>query len=1361
MTTRASARAALWTDLSRSLSALELWEVPEEILVDIYSHLMQGLSTPDAEEGYDYLRDVSKDALSALAGTFTAVLESTCETPETSKQFWQCVLTSIMQQRDAVDDNDDDDEEASGGSHRHLLVALHLIIAHALGMDKAAAGIVPTMEAMEIGLMAAHVYLVWLQIPGGSAFGVFIPFLYREVLRLLHAWATLMYSPDSDVADPNMPRQLKRKQHQTRRAPVQSPALVASGQRVLDSLVATTTHVALQHDALTPTIDALLSVVNFMLLRAAPTELPLQILKTICLHQSPDAVHLVLGRLIPGVALRDNALPTGPWDKLRHAHVFHTWALDAIDGILREMPASNEDNDDDDDDDEPIPDELVLCVLQQLCLRIPDKSDDRKKVCAGIQQLLSHHILHRPPSLSMFLTFLDSYARHEKVKYRQFAVELLADLVLEPSVFGAADGDNDSFLGLVPLLRILGHRACDRVSTVRTKSIAGIAALLSFGTINSEHASQKQFASVLAETLTSSAVVCPTSLRSATVHAQLLALCRDRLFDDKTYVRRASLQVLEVLLLRHADADVLGDIHGRCADPSIIVRKQAMLTLTTLLTASPNDKDIQVTWNLGVLPLVLDPEATVQTSCLGLVEKILLERLLQWHKKHATDAFVAAVYAQLAHLDSFLIRFLQKAVRLLVQRGDVSAAKLVRHAIDGVRSRTDDKWTISWVLLDELACRSDVLDDVSAADAKVVAGCWADRTPTPRDLHNDVDDDNVLRILRVLCALAEKLPTAQATELATGLQDALQGFAHSLNLIPVALQGLHGIHGGSAWRSSLYDACASVLDADAPSWPTVERALQTMGDLVLLDVDDRASTALPRSLVARLQRYLLPRLAADVAETPASIRALAFVAVGKACLADEAFAKESITMFMRELQTSPIEAIRSNILLVLGDLCIRWTSVVDVYIPTIASSLLDRSHAVRRNTLLLFSQLLLQDYVKWKESLLHYFLRALVDPHEEMASLAQHILSGPLLLKTPSLFTMKFVEAVFVFNNVPTPSLTGVISTPMLQNLSLSGNLHFPKRLVIYRFLLQHMRDEQKLQVSMKLVTEVLDDVVDGTLRLASDPTTISENSIEAVLQDALILLSSPEIRLSAPKDRDEELLEAGDTPASTLQDAKRSLLSKMSRKNFIENVVPVVIGLKHTLQAKRSPVMRYLMHCIKELFAFYKAEVHDILAADPQLAKEVLYDLRQFEQTTTRRPAPPVTTSFASQRASLGGLSTKKAAMMTPLTRIQREHDKRRDTSDAGLSDNLAKTLFLSPKPGHNKSESEDNNDEDEDDVEVPKTLPRPVQQWNVSVESPYVKQAAPREGATAQTLDFADVSSDDAYESPSSPVPAEQPGV
>ncbi|OQR93722.1 condensin-2 complex subunit D3 [Achlya hypogyna] len=1326
MSTRASARAAVWTDLSRGLTALELWEVPEEILSDIYTLLVQGLPTPDAEEGFDYLRDVSFSALSGLREAFAAVLDATRENLELSQDFWRTLLTSLAQNRD-------DSEDA--GSHRSLLVALHLIIAHALGMDKSVAGITATIEAMEIGLMAANVYLQWLQVPGGTAFGVFIPFLYRESLHMLHAWAMLMYSPESDASE--APRQLKRKQHQARRPLVQSVTFSSSGELLLDTLAATATRVALQHDAIAPTIDAIVSLVNFMLLQNVSTTVPRKILQNLCHHQARNAVLLVLGRLIPGVVLRENALPTGPWDKQQQVQLFHEWAVDTIELLLANLPADAL-PDVDNDDDTPATDEIVLCVLQQLCLRIPDKSDDRKKVGTAVLRLLQSDGL-APALLSPFLAFVDSYARHDKVKFRQFAVELVAELAMDERVF-AAPVDDDTFMGLRPLLVMLGHRACDRVSVVRTKALAAIAALIAFGGSATDVDNRRgRFATVLASELRATTPVTPLAQAIAVtrpIAAQLLALCRDRLLDEKTFVRKAAIQALEALLLLRKEPDVLSDIHGRCADPSIIVRKQAMQTLTVLLTAAPADTDVQVTWNLGVLPLVLDPEASVQASCLGHIERILLDRILQWPKKHAADAFVAAVFAQLSHLDSFLIRFFQKAVRLLGRSGQIAVAQLVQHAIDGVRDRDARKWTISWVLLDELTASGQALASVSATDAKVVAQCWADSRPVD-------DDDNVLRILRVLCTVApKKLPRAQASELAATLESALHDFAYPLNLIPVAIHGLQELALETSWRASLWAGCEAALDRTVPAWAAVDRALQTMGDLVLLDLDalDRPSR-LPASHFQRLQRFVLPRLTPEAAETPSATRALAFVAVGKACLFDEHQAKECITMFMRELQTSRVEAIRSNLLLVLGDLCIRFTALVDVYVPSIAAALLDSSHLVRRNTLLLFSQLILQDYIKWKESLLHYFLRALVDPHDEMASLAQHILAGPLLLKTPTLFTMKFVEAVFVFNNVPTPNLTGVISTPMLQALSLAGNANFPKRLVIYRFLLAHMRDEHKLQVSMKLVTEVLEEVVEGKLQLAADPKDVRENSVEAVLQDALILLSSPEIKLSAQKDRDVEELEA----EPSLQVAKRNLLSKMSRKNFLENVVPVMIALKHALQAKRSPVMRYLLHCIKELFTYYKTEVNDILAADPQMAKEVLYDLRQYEQT--RRPSANPST-FTPRRASIGGfggLSTKKAALMTPLTRIQREHRPaitEDEETAATLSESLSKSLIVSPNGAS----------------EPPR---RQSQQWNVSVESPFVKQAPPSKSQemTKQTLDFSDVSSDssdDAFDSASRAAPS-----
>ena len=45
---------------------------------------------------------------------------------------------------------------------------------------------------------------------------------------------------------------------------------------------------------------------------------------------------------------------------------------------------------------------------------------------------------------------------------------------------------------------------------------------------------------------------------------------------------------------------------------------------------------------------------------------------------------------------------------------------------------------------------------------------------------------------------------------------------------------------------------------------------------------------------------------------------------GKLCLRDKALAKRSVNLFVRELDTAAAPAVRSNALVVLGDLCVRY-----------------------------------------------------------------------------------------------------------------------------------------------------------------------------------------------------------------------------------------------------------------------------------------------------------------------------------------------------------------------------------------------------------------------------------------------------
>ena len=89
------------------------------------------------------------------------------------------------------------------------------------------------------------------------------------------------------------------------------------------------------------------------------------------------------------------------------------------------------------------------------------------------------------------------------------------------------------------------------------------------------------------------------------------------------------------------------------------------------------------------------------------------------------------------------------------------------------------------------------------------------------------------------------------------------------------------------------------------------------------------------------------------------------------------------------LQSSP--AVRSNALLVLGDLCVRYTSLVDRHVGSMAVCLQDENAIVRRHALILLTQLLLQDYLKWRGMLLFRFLnrrRFKIEMNHDVVSIA-------------------------------------------------------------------------------------------------------------------------------------------------------------------------------------------------------------------------------------------------------------------------------------------------------------------------------------------------------------------------------------
>jgi condensin-2 complex subunit D3 len=437
---------------------------------------------------------------------------------------------------------------------------------------------------------------------------------------------------------------------------------------------------------------------------------------------------------------------------------------------------------------------------------------------------------------------------------------------------------------------------------------------------------------------------------------------------------------------------------------------------------------------------------------------------------------------------------------------------------------------------------------------------------------------------------------------------------------------------------------------------TLVRALFTAGEVSVVDFnpedEEKNGSSLHVSPSKRLkeliQIFVSDSLPGDVeTQMPPSIRAHAFTVLGKFCLRDEILARRSLTILARELHpsiTNINHSVQSNALLVLGDLCVRYTNMADRYLPVMASCLqngsgnggpllVDRSAVVRKHAVLLLSNLLLLEFIKWRGLLFHRFLVACSDHDEEVAVLAETVLAGPLWVRNPKLFFNHFVESIFVLNRCAAhPIYISAAShgdggsgiAVGFEGINLEGAGGECRRRQMYDFLLSKLSDEEKIGVTARLVKEVLGGAIEMTGDLSKacqgPPNSHGSNSPRLqsawnVLTDTFYVLTSKAIKVrKAQDDADSSFLEDPNLPNPNRQVvvAKSRLLSKISLKHMMEIVMPILCNLKVKLQASNSPLLKELMIYLLEIFKSYRGEVKEFLADDPVLLQEIEFDARQ-----------------------------------------------------------------------------------------------------------------------------------------------------
>lgn len=842
-------------------------------------------------------------------------------------------------------------------------------------------------------------------------------------------------------------------------------------------------------------------------------------------------------------------------------------------------------------------------------------------------------------AVERFLSFLDRILESERVSYRMLATEVVVT-ALERSGRLTRLGTPEARAELVTKILVSLVRRCgDAVPSVRGRALGGVATALQFLAKCGESAQL---------------------LRKVTLDAtgprqvDLAAMFRGAATDEKPMVRRASLTFFDTALplLRSAlglEGEALISFFelnlmvGLSADESILVRKSSVSSLALLLRTCPMPRVCEL-WVRNVLPLVLDVEPSVVERSLDELEAAVLNPLIERSLPRREGRL--PLPEVLSSLDSEAIEHLQRGIKQLSKRnGGALPAKFVTSLVRCVQECLQPlplgDWPLAiWSMLEEVTS----FDKSGKIVFELILDAWvlfsapsARRQLVKGSGHGGLGGLNSgeqagLLGTKILNVLEHLVPTA-SQERMPELLDSICGALASL-IAPTSMirsmmclverieatwkaQKVHQerLKQQPAWRVQLLKGIQAVLSeyvqADVPKEPVSSRrlcaSLFTLGELALLD-----PAIISDGVVTKVQTIATNTIFRNThrVHTDQAVRGQAFASLGKFCLKKDALAKKSVELFVLHLSSNECSVVRNNVLIVLGDLCIHYTSLVDRFVPRMTELLRDPNELIRKQAAMILASLLSEDFIKFRGSILLRFLLLLSDSSESVRGFVECVFARILHQRNAAMFSQNFLDVVCALNGWA--GLANFQGAKGNEDFSLQA---FPaRRAMIYRFMLTLMSNDQKFNVVAQIVTTLLAAFVDAEEKVEL-PATMSESGGQA-LSDGLELLSSKEMRVcfSAQKASQDDEGEADSGEKAGAEAAARGVLGSILKRNLIENIVPVLVQLKNLAETKRSPFLRQVRRCLRELLRDFKDDLKAMLPGDQQLAKEIAFDLEEEE---------------------------------------------------------------------------------------------------------------------------------------------------
>ncbi|QDZ17596.1 subunit D3 of condensin-2 complex [Chloropicon primus] len=844
----------------------------------------------------------------------------------------------------------------------------------------------------------------------------------------------------------------------------------------------------------------------------------------------------------------------------------------------------------------------VGALARHCCIKAPENAEAREHGSSSVASLAS---FLPSEQAAEFVLFLTKMFRHPQTNQRVFALEVaqrLAEICFQPG-----DSVPQGFhLDLTTLVQGILDRALDKAGFIRVKAITCVSSIVC-GVCKRYNEDQANLATKVKDL---------DAIVGESMKRKVIALAIGRSKDSKPAVRKAALSLLENVLplCEGIDSKSVQAITSASHDAYVSVRKQAAVAASSLYN-SFRDKEFSCRmWLQVVLPLSLDAEPTIQNKCKESFQKEFLNSI---------SCGSGGIFLRLLELENnFALLFRKVMNETKFTHSQLSkVARVLQESIQ----KMDDASTEAghWI----------VLSEVVAKYPSLLKGDFIQGTLKKLDAYIG-EPKTLARVMQTTANCAKSLDRDFSLEMCKVVTQRLRTFSVPIDAISYCLATLHQL--SQTLSSSGDGTCANFVSSVAQGaeqffkesmeeknlvalQKELASAIYTMGELSLLK-----SFHVSAGVVTLVQGMTSDRLLGSGVCIPHAILAHSWACLGKFCHGDEELAKRFIPLFFHEIKNTNISAVRNNIMLILADLCTKYTSLVDVHIGEIAQCFHDPSEMVRRQTLIALASLLQQDFLKWRGPIFHCFLLSLVDDSKAVQSLGNFLLSTSLSHKASLLAYNFFVQTLFALNghsshtNLAMGVESQTLVTTNIRDLAGSDEASRQKRCVIYHHLLKRMAPEHKFQIAAKLCEDCIGHFVENTL----DFDTHSE-----VLRDTLVVLSSKEIKADIAV----QSFEAEEDRKLAFAAVKGKLISAMMKKHLIGAIVPLIIELKGILEARKSPLLGILLNFACAVLKEHKEEVEEILVADNTFAKEVLYEMQQENKSRQPLIRPPETPGLES----------------------------------------------------------------------------------------------------------------------------------